>query len=232
MNANISNTTTQKGKNVVITGATGMVGSYVLKHLLDDNRVGEVISVGRKKTGLNHKKLKEIEHTDFLDFSGMKQEFSNIDLCIYCLAVYQNQVTKEDYIKITCDYQKAFTDELEKHSPSATFVLFGAAGADPSEQSRMIFAKAKGKAENLANLTSFPKKYIFRPGFIKPTGKRRPSSWDYKLFQPLYNLIFRLSPSLGIKDHDLAKAMVNEGLKAELSSQTFENRDIRKLINL
>jgi len=145
-------------KNVLITGATGMVGSHVLNLLLEDERVGKVVSISRRSTGLTHPKLQEIIHQDFLDFSSLSTQLTGIDACLYCLGVYQNQVTKEQFYEITCDYQKALTDVLEKTSPHMTFGLFGARGADPDEKSPLLFARVKGRAEKLLSQTSFPRK--------------------------------------------------------------------------
>ena len=121
-----------------------MVGSQVLEVLLEESQIDKVISIGRRKSGKAHPKLEEIVHDNFLDYTSVKDQLTELDLCMYCLATYQNQVSKEKYIQITCDYQKALTDMLEETSPGISFVLFGAAGADPTEKSRLSFAPGKG----------------------------------------------------------------------------------------
>lgn len=216
--------------NVLITGATGMVGQHTLTFLLQDSNVTSVLSIGRRKTGIEHPKLSEVILGDFLKITELKDQLSNLDACIHCLGVYQNQVSKEDFFKITCDYQKALTDVLEQTSPDLTFCLFGATGADPTEKSSVTFAKAKGRAENLLAETSFPKKYVFRAGYIKPTGTRQPSGWMYKIAIPLSNVAFRLFPKMGITDADLAKAMVYLAVNPNLESQVFENSEIKKVL--
>ncbi len=218
-------------KNILITGATGMVGSQALQHLLHLNEVEKIISVGRRETGIQNTKLKEITHNNFLDLQPLREELKQIDVCIYCLAVYQNQVSKEKYEEITCGYQKALTDILEETSPKATFTLFGAAGADSKEKSKTTFAKIKGRAENLLLKTSFPEKYIFRPGYIHPTGNRKPPGLAYKLMLPVLGFLFKLFPSLGITDKALAKAMVTVSLDGG-DLLIYENSDIRKINKL
>ncbi|MEW8470363.1 MAG: NAD-dependent epimerase/dehydratase family protein [Candidatus Thiodiazotropha sp.] len=44
------------GKNVLITGATGMIGSLVLKHCLESDEVASVISLARRPSGIQHEK--------------------------------------------------------------------------------------------------------------------------------------------------------------------------------
>ena len=52
---------------VLLTGATGMVGSSVLAALLEVDSATEVISLGRRPSGQHHAKLTEIAFTDFGD---------------------------------------------------------------------------------------------------------------------------------------------------------------------
>jgi len=47
---------------LVIVGATGMVGGYALRYALDNSDVKSVTSIGRKKLGVSHPKLKEVLH--------------------------------------------------------------------------------------------------------------------------------------------------------------------------
>ncbi|MDA0228635.1 MAG: NAD-dependent epimerase/dehydratase family protein [Proteobacteria bacterium] len=213
---------------VLLTGASGMVGRQVLAHLLAHPAVGEIVSIGRRQSGISDGKLREILHTDFLDLAPLASEFANIDVCFHCLAVYQSQVSKKAYFEITCDYQQALTDALSAASPAATFVLFGAQGAR-TDGKGMPFARVKGQAESLLQATSFPRKYIFRPGHIQPTGKRKPPGWIYRLLVlPIMTKKFAKKPAIGITDSDLAKAMVKVGLAATDESEIFSNQMIRE----
>ena len=214
-------------KKALITGATGMVGRQALNALLENDAIGEVISVGRRKTGVVHAKLREIEHADFLDLGPLRSQLNGIDLCIYCLGVYQKQVSAEQYVVITCKFQEAMSDLLQETSPGLTFCLFGAMGADPSGKSRIKFARVKGEAENLLMKTAFPKKYIFRPGYIHPTGERMPPGIMYKLMKPIGWLALTLFKGSGITDRDLGHSMVKVGLEGKLPNGVLENRAIR-----
>jgi len=213
---------------VLLTGATGMVGRQVLTNLLASPGVGEIVSIGRRQTGASDDKLREILHTDFLDFSPLASDLANIDVCFHCLAVYQSQVSKKAYFKITCEYQQALTDALSTASPAAAFVLFGAQGARTDGRG-MPFARVKGQAENLLQATNFPRKYIFRPAHIQPTGKRKPPGGIYRLVVlPIMTAKFAKNPTIGITDSDLAKAMVKVGLEAAEDSKIFSNQMIRE----
>ena len=213
---------------VLLTGASGMVGRQVLAHLRANPAVGEIISIGRRQSGVSDDKLREILHTDFLYLAPLATDFANIDVCFHCLAVYQSQVSKKAYFKITCEYQQTLTDALSAASPAATFVLFGAQGAR-TDGKGMPFARVKGQAENLLEATNFPRKYIFRPGHIQPTGKRKPPGLIYRLLVlPIMAKKFAKNPVIGVTDSDLAKAMVIVGLEATEKSKIFDNQMIRE----
>lgn len=218
-------------KRILLLGATGMVGNQALHQLIDNPEVKEVISIGRRVTGVSHEKLTEIIHSDFKDFSPIEDQLKETDACIYCIGVYQGQVSKESFFEITCDYQKAFMDSLEKVNPNIHFVLMSAQGADITEKSRTTFAAAKGKAENLLKATQFPKKHILRPGYIQPTGSIKSGGLAYTFMRPLGNLLMAISAkSIGIKDRDLAKALVTLSLQPLALSKTYENREIYEVI--
>ncbi len=215
-------------KKTLITGATGMVGRQVLMQLLDNPAVGEIVSVGRRKTPLSHDKLREVVPEDFLDLSPIAADLAGIDVCFHCLGTYQSQVPRKVYFKITCDYLAALTDALSAASPAATFVLFSAQGARPDGKG-MYFARVKGKAENLLNETGFPRKYIFRPGHIQPTHQRKPPGLMYRhIALPMMTKKFAKNPEIGVTDSDLAKAMVSVGIAATEQSKTFSNKMIRE----
>ncbi|USG62462.1 NAD(P)H-binding protein [Sneathiella marina] len=218
-----------KAENILITGATGMVGHQVLKLLLQKDGVKKVVSISRNPTGLNDPRLTEIFHDNFMDFRSVANDLKEIDICFYCLGVYQGGVQKDKFFEITCDYQRALTDVLADESPEATFVLFGAQGADPTEKNLATFAKAKGRAENLLSETAFPRKFIFRPGYIFPTGIRQPKNLLYKIFGGIVGLLRRFDLSSAHSDQDLAKAMVIAAFNDERAFNIFEEPDIKRI---
>jgi uncharacterized protein YbjT (DUF2867 family) len=212
-------------KRVLITGATGMVGGEVLKACLASEEVGSVISFLRRPTGLSHRKLTEVIIDDFLDYSGMVEHFRGVDLALYCLAVYQGKVSKDQYRAITVDYTDAFAKILKKNSPEATCCLFSAAGAVSSEKSRIQFARDKGAAENRIFAQEFPSAYVFRPGYIYPVVKRKEPSFTYRITRRMYPLLKAVYPAGVVTSEHLGRAMLAIGLKGG-KLNIYENRDI------
>jgi len=89
---------------ILVFGSTGMVGTEVLHQILDDERIEKVFSIGRSTIDIDSPKLQQIIHDDFMDYHKLEGYFIEPDMCIYCLGVYQNKVSKQDFWKITVDY--------------------------------------------------------------------------------------------------------------------------------
>ena len=207
---------------VAIFGATGMVGGEVLEQCLVDDKIESVLAIGRRKIGVDHPRLKEIEHADFLDFTALESELANVEVCFYCLGVYQSRVSKEQFWKITVDYLEALVRAFERANQSVCFCLFSAQGASTSERSPIRFAKAKGRAENVLLASKLAEKYIFRPGFIMSGPQSNNATLSAKLFEPIY----RLFPTIGIDAPELARVIVDVGINRH-EKTVFGNRDMR-----
>lgn len=215
-------------KNVIITGSSGMVGSMVLKKCLNRKDVNKVTIITRRKSGIKHPKLVEVIHDNFLDFSSINKFLKNQDVCIYCIGVYTGQVPNDEFTKITVDYTKAFAQELKVNNDKITFCFLSGQGADTKEKSKMIFARDKGKAENILLSLNFDKTYIFRPGYIYPTISRKEPNFAYILTKILYKpILSKIYPNIGITSERLAEVMVDACLM-EKGKIIFENNDIRK----
>lgn len=209
----------------MITGATGMIGSLILKHCLEDPEVSSVCSVVRRPGTLQHPKLKEIIPDDFLNYESFKEEFRNIDTAYFCLGVYTGTMSDEEFRTITVDYTLAFANALEKGSPEATFVFLSGNGADRDGKSRMSFARYKGRAEKHLLQCRFPHLFIFRPGYIYPVEKRKEPNTAYRIMRFLYPALQPLLGNNAIRSTELAAAMYRSGYDFP-EKDTLENQDI------
>lgn len=215
-------------KKVIITGATGMVGGIVLQHCLGSSEISEVISLSRKPSGHKNKKLTELIHSNFINYSGLKEHFKEVDIAYFCLGVYTGDVSRDEFRVITVDYTKAFADALKAQSPEATFCFLSGAGADQTETSRMMFAQDKGKAENYLIAQNFGRLHIFRPAYIYPVTPRAEPNFTYRLSRKLYPLLKTLMPNNVVTSEDLSKVIYKLGLK-NYEQTILENKDIRSI---
>ena len=134
-------------KRLVIVGATGMVGGYALRYALDNSAVEFVTSIGRKRLGISHPKLKEVLHKNFADCSTLADALLGQDAAVYCLGTYTGSVSDAELRAITADYTIEFARVLRNSSPNAAFSFLSGNGADPTGRSRLAFARYKGQAE-------------------------------------------------------------------------------------
>jgi uncharacterized protein YbjT (DUF2867 family) len=219
------------GKRVILLGATGMVGGCALRICLDDPDVSMTTVVGRTGTGVEHAKLREVHHDNFMDYAVIADALKSHDVALYCLGVYTGAVPDEEFRRITIDFTLAFATALHEKSPQATFCFLSGQGADQTERSRAAFARYKGAAEKALLDIGFPRLHIFRPGYIYPVTPRKEPNVVYRITRALYPVLHRVYPNIGISSEDLARAMVHAGFHGTGSHENpvLENKDIRSL---
>ena len=219
-------------KNLVIMGATGMVGGYALRYALEHPAVGRVTTIGRRKLGISHPKLKDLLHQDFADCSALVEVLSDQHAAIFCLGAYTGTVSDTELRTITVDYTIEFTRVLHRSSPDAAFAFLSGSGADPTGRSRMSFARYKGEAENALLGRGFASVYIFRPAYIYPVTPRREPNFGYRLLRAIYPAFRVLFPNQVIRTDDLARAMVEVAVRGagEPRDLILENRDIQAIV--
>ena len=218
-------------KRLVIVGATGMVGSYVLRFALEDPRVGHAIAIGRRKLGVSHPKLSEVLHRDFADCTPLAPTLAGQDAAIFCLGTYTGSVPDAELRKITVDYTREFVRVFKSSSPNGTFAFLSGSGADPTGRSRMAFARYKGEAENASVEATFPHLYIFRPAYIYPVEPRKEPNLTYRLLRGIYPLFRLLFPNQVVRADDLARVMEKMAVQGDTlgRNRVLENRDIKAM---
>ena len=76
-------------KTVLITGATGMVGSHVLKLALASDEVAKVIVYGRSSVDFEHEKMEEYLSPIFTQFPvDLLAKMGDVDHILFCVGVY------------------------------------------------------------------------------------------------------------------------------------------------
>jgi uncharacterized protein YbjT (DUF2867 family) len=218
--------------NVLLFGASGMVGQGVLRECLIDTEVTAVLSIVRSSTGQQHPKLREIVHQDFLDFSSLEKELSGIDACFFCLGVSSAGMSEESYRRVTYDITLAAAQPLLELSSNMTFIYVSGAGTDSSERGRAMWARVKGQTENALLRLPFKAAYMFRPAVIVPLHgiKSRTMLYrvPYAVLGPLLPLLKRLFPKYVTTTEKLGRAMLIAA-KRGAPKPILENSDINEL---
>jgi len=198
--------------NVILFGASGMVGAGVLRECLADARVRSVLVVGRTPCGVTHAKLREILRTDFFEYSDIRTEGKS----------------EEAYRHLTYDLTMAAARVLADVNPAMTFCYVSGEGTDSTERGRFMWARVKGKTENDLLSMRF-KAYMFRPGFIQPMhGIRSKTGWYkavYAVMAPLFPLLQRAFPKHMTTTENVGRAMLEVAARG-YDKKVLENPDI------
>ncbi len=196
----------------IIFGASGMVGRGVLLECLASNDVESVLIVNRESIGINHAKLKEVIHKDFLDYNAIEEHLKGYNACFWTLGISAIGLSEEKYKLITYDFTLNAAETIIKLNPETTFCYVSGAGTDSTEKGKSMWARVKGKTENDIMKLPFKGSYMFRPGYIQPLrGVKSKTGWYnavYVLFKWLYPLFKVISPNMVTTTVNLGKAMI------------------------
>jgi uncharacterized protein YbjT (DUF2867 family) len=176
--------------NVILFGATGMVGQGVLRECLLDPSV--VLSIVRTPTKQQNPKLHELQHSDFFDYSAIESQLTGYDACFFCLGVSSAGMDEAKYTHLTHDLTLAAASTLARLNPQMTFIYVSGASTDSTERGRVMWARVKGRTENDILKLPFRTAYMFRPGAIQPLHGIRSKTKLYQFFYTLLNPIFPL----------------------------------------
>lgn len=216
---------------ILLFGATGMVGQGVLRECLRDPAVEAVLSVGRSSSGVQHPKLRELTHANFLDFTAVEAELTGWDACLWCLGVTSAGLSEADYTRITVDFPLAAAKVLVRLNPAMAFVYVSGAGADSSGSSSVMWARVKGRAERELLARPFRSVHAVRPAAIQPLhGIRSRTGWirvGTSLMKPLFPLVRALWPGQVITTEELGRAMLRLAREGH-AKRILESPDLRE----
>jgi len=167
--------------HVILTGATGQVGSGVLAHMLSlpASQLTRLSILSRKPVPLaeeaNKPNVKVILHDDFANYPPeLLEELNGAHGVVWALGVSQADVTEEDYIRVTKDYPLTAARAFSELSDKFNFVYVSGEGATLRPgMFTPLFGRVKGETE--AALLEMSKNipslnvYSLRPGAVDHT---------------------------------------------------------------
>lgn len=146
---------------LILAGATGLVGAQVLRLALADARVTKVIALARKPLPAHPKLL-----APAIDFDALPQDAAwwRADAVICALGTTMKAAgTQAAFRRVDFDYPLAVA-RLAHAAGTPAYVLNSAAGADPS--SRFFYNRVKGELEAALATLGFASLTHVRPGLI------------------------------------------------------------------
>jgi uncharacterized protein YbjT (DUF2867 family) len=214
--------------NVILTGATGMVGEGVLHECLMHPEVHKVLVLGRRHCGVHHPRLEEIILPALNDLSSIKEKLGGFNACFFCAGVSSVGKKEEAYKALTHTLTLQVASTLVEINRDMVFCYISGASTDSTEKGRVMWARVKGKTENDLLKLPFKKAYLFRPGYMQPTRGLKNTLRFYKYFSWMYPFLRATMPKSVCTLGELGKAMINAVLTG-YDKNILEVEDIVRL---
>lgn len=150
------------GKKAILIGATGLVGSHILKLILADERYDSLMVFHRRNTGVSHPKLTE-HIIDFDDKESWKTLVSGDHLFSAMGTTLKKAGSKDAQYKIDYTYQYEFA-KIASENGVSNYALISSLGANSDSGS--FYSRIKGELDVAVQALSFDNTLILRPSFL------------------------------------------------------------------
>ena len=194
---------------VAIAGASGVVGSALLKECIACKEVSEIYIVARSKVNIISPQVKFI-YSNFEKFEDFPKK---IDIAFSALGTTIKKAgSKEQFYKVDVLYQEAFAKQC-KASSADVFALVSSAGAN--SESILNYPRCKGIVERKIADLSFTHYKIYRPSLLIAPRKEKRFAEDVAKF--IYTIFEKSSfhRKIGTKVDTLASFMLQTCLSEQ-----------------
>ncbi|KAF9775725.1 hypothetical protein IL306_006143 [Fusarium sp. DS 682] len=164
--------------HLILTGATGLVGSGVLDAMLKSKDITKISILSRRPVPMaaGDSRVNVITHNDFTTYdSQVIDQLQGANGVVWALGISQLKVTKDEYVTITKDFPLAAAKAFSKISPSNEpfrFIYVSGHGATLEPTSfTPIFGRVKGETERALSELQTPSFHIesVRPAGVDAT---------------------------------------------------------------
>lgn len=208
-------------RTALLAGATGLIGSHVLKLLLAEDEWSRVVTVGRRPSPELHEKLEQ----RVLDLGELEtvSDLPHVDDVFCCLGTTIKQAGSQPAFRRVDHAFVLGVAHAGLHAGAKQFLLVSAIGADPG--SRVFYSRIKGETESAIRRLAFQGVQIFRPSLLlgERTEFRLGERIAMVVAPPLSLLLLgRLRRYRPIRAATVARAMVNLAREAPRGPNVFE----------
>jgi uncharacterized protein YbjT (DUF2867 family) len=209
-------------KQVLLLGATGLVGSNVLRELLASNLVGNVTVLVRKPLAISNSKLIQVV-TDFTDLSAL-DSIGPVDALFCCIGTTRKKTPDLVQYK-AIDY--GITMEVARRAKQLgcqQIHLISSVGANA--KSSNFYLKIKGETEEGIQTLGFETCLIYRPSMlIGGRNESRPAEKIGQILTPVFDFFTFGGNYHSIRASELAKCMVSQVERSTSGNQILYYRD-------
>lgn len=149
-------------KKAIVIGATGLVGSSLVKQLIDSDHIGRIVTLTRREIAYSSSKI--VNHAvDFEKLDKYKSLFEG-DLFFSCLGTtLKTAGSIEAQRKVDLDYQLKAA-ELAAENGVSHYLLVSSSAAN--HRSKNQYLKMKGELEEKVKSLPFKRISIFQPSLL------------------------------------------------------------------
>jgi len=208
---------------IAIAGATGLTGNICLQQLLIHPQIEQVISIGRKYTGLQHNKLVEV-----LLVENQLTVPIYTDAFICCLGTTIKKAGSPEAFKaVDLELPLYLAKQLQQNGCKVVSII-SSMGANSS--SSILYTRTKGQLEEGLKKMGFQSLSILRPSIIDGERKEKrfgekAALWMMNLISPL--LIGSWTNYKPIKASEIAQALVNLTIKSKNGTTIYPSENIK-----
>lgn len=218
----------RKKRKALIAGASGLVGSYLLDMLLQDDYYDEVVAIVRKPLDKEHPKLKQVE-VQFKKLDDYASHFAVSHVFVCLGTTIKKAKSKKAFTQVDLEYP--YKIALLAHQKGAKrFAVISSVGAD--RDSTFFYSRIKGKLEEQIAGIPFKSISIFRPSILLgPRKEFRFGEEMGKVANEIFKhfLIGKLSKYKGIKAEHVARSMLQVVKTHKKGFKVLESNDIKLL---
>lgn len=149
-------------KHAVVLGATGMVGTQLVRQLAQDPQYGRVTALVRRPLPSPHPEVEQV----IADWDRL-EEYGHVfqaDVVYCCLGTtIKTAGSQQAFRRVDLDYPLAAA-RLAKQAGAAAFAVISSLGADV--KSPFFYSRVKGEMERRLEELGLPSLYILRPSLL------------------------------------------------------------------
>lgn len=152
----------EAARTALLVGATGLVGSHLLRRLLAHPDYARVSVWVRRALQLQDPKLAQV----VVDFERLQARTAGVDAQDVFVALgttIRKAGSQQAFRRVDHDYPVQVARLARQHG-ATRFLMVSALGADTS--SRVFYSRVKGEAEDAIRGLGLPKVWFFRPSLL------------------------------------------------------------------
>ena len=219
-----------KAQTALVLGATGLIGTHLLKILLADEAFEKVIVLVRKQLEIQHPKL-VVQQVNLNDPADFQNKLIGGDAIFCCIGTTMKKVKgdKSTYRKIDFDIA-VNAAKFGLVAGYEKYVLVSSVGANAA--SNNFYLQLKGEVENAIAALNYKAFHIFQPSILLgERAERRPAEMIAQGIMEATSVLFfgKYAKYKAIKAESVAKAMVKASKKEEEGKFVYTYQQIKKL---